>query len=138
MTASPGMTPFDHLDTDFVASLHTAGIDPAAVDVVIDTHLHSDHVGWNPMRRDAAWVPTFPNARYVMPEADYRSFHPDNAANWPAPHTEAETGADRGVSAAGRGDSGTLPAPWRRHSWSCPRSERRRQQPSCSKTLTAS
>ena len=86
----PAMPPLDHLDTDFLGSLRAAGVEPDAVDVVVNTHVHSDHIGWNTMRRDGAWVPTFPNARYVMPEADYRFFHPDNAEAWPAPRTEAD------------------------------------------------
>jgi glyoxylase-like metal-dependent hydrolase (beta-lactamase superfamily II) len=86
----PAMPPLDHLDTDFLASLRTAGVRPDAVDVVINTHIHSDHVGWNTTLLGHEWVPTFPNARYVMPEADYRFFHPDNADNWPAPRTEAD------------------------------------------------
>jgi glyoxylase-like metal-dependent hydrolase (beta-lactamase superfamily II) len=80
----PAMPPLDHLNTDFRGSLRAAGVEPDAVDVVINTHIHSDHVGWNTMRDGDAWVPTFPNARYVMPEADYRYFHPDNAAARPA------------------------------------------------------
>src|SRR6201988_4999854 len=86
----PTMPPFDHLNTDFLGSLKRAGVDPAAVDVVINTHLHSAHVGWNPKGRDGAWVPTFPNARYLMADADYRHFHPDNVARRPAPRTEVE------------------------------------------------
>ncbi len=38
----------------------------AAVDVVVCTHLHFDHVGWNTQRIDGRWVPTFPNARYLV------------------------------------------------------------------------
>jgi glyoxylase-like metal-dependent hydrolase (beta-lactamase superfamily II) len=43
------------------------------VDLVVCTHLHVDHVGWNTMLVDDHWVPTFPNARYVVarPEWDY-------------------------------------------------------------------
>lgn len=49
-------------------------VDPAEVDVVINTHLHCDHVGWNTTTDAAgAWVPTFPNARYLFNELD-RSF----------------------------------------------------------------
>ena len=32
----------------------------------ICTHLHVDHVGWNTRLVDGRWVPTFPNARYVL------------------------------------------------------------------------
>ncbi len=72
----PHMPPLDHLSTDFLANLTAAGVDPAAVDVVVNTHLHTDHVGWNTRLVDGRWVPTFPNARYVMPELDYRFFGP--------------------------------------------------------------
>jgi glyoxylase-like metal-dependent hydrolase (beta-lactamase superfamily II) len=92
----PGMAPFDHLNTAFLESLSAAGVERDAVDVVVNTHIHTDHVGWNTMRRGDAWVPTFPNARYVMPEADYRYFHPDNAEQWAAPRDEAEAGRQSG------------------------------------------
>lgn len=38
---------------------------------VVQTHLHSDHTGWNTVLKDGKWVPTFPNARYLMPKTDY-------------------------------------------------------------------
>jgi glyoxylase-like metal-dependent hydrolase (beta-lactamase superfamily II) len=92
----PAMPPFDHLHTDFLGSLQSAGVDLAAVDVVINTHLHSDHVGWNTRERDGAWVPTFPNARYLMADADYRHFHPENVAQRAAPRTELEAASRAG------------------------------------------
>ena len=76
----PHMPPLDHLNTGFLAALRSAGVDRAAVDVVVNTHVHSDHVGWNTMLEDNAWVPTFPNARYLVPAADYRHFAPDGPA----------------------------------------------------------
>nr|WP_090275152.1 MBL fold metallo-hydrolase [Mycolicibacterium komanii]CRL68101.1 beta-lactamase [Mycolicibacterium komanii] len=76
----PAMPFLADLDTDFLQSLHAAGIAPDSVDVVVNTHIHTDHVGWNTRRENDAWVPTFPNARYLVPEADYRYYHPDNAA----------------------------------------------------------
>ncbi|QNJ93134.1 MBL fold metallo-hydrolase [Mycolicibacterium fluoranthenivorans] len=66
----------DHLDTDFPGALARAGVPPESVDVVINTHLHSDHVGWNTWRSADAWAPFFPNARYLLPEADFRHFEP--------------------------------------------------------------
>jgi glyoxylase-like metal-dependent hydrolase (beta-lactamase superfamily II) len=76
----PHMPSLDHLNTGFLAALRSAGIEPAAVDVVVNTHVHSDHVGWNTMRDNDAWVSTFPNARYLVPAADYRHFAPDGPA----------------------------------------------------------
>jgi glyoxylase-like metal-dependent hydrolase (beta-lactamase superfamily II) len=93
----PAMPPLDHLNTDFLGALHSAGVDPAAVDVVINTHIHSDHVGWNTKRHNDSWVPTFPNARYIMPEDDFRYFHPENAAVLPAPRTEDEAARRAGM-----------------------------------------
>ena len=54
----------------FMSALHAAGVKPENVDYVLCTHLHSDHVGWNTRLEDGRWVPTFPNARYLMPSAD--------------------------------------------------------------------
>ncbi len=69
----------DDLDTDFPGALARAGVPPESVDVVVNTHLHSDHVGWNTHRSGATWEPFFPNARYLLPEADFRYFEPGGA-----------------------------------------------------------
>lgn len=46
-------------------SYRAAGLDPAKVDIVINTHLHFDHCGWNTtLHPDGSVTPTFPNARY--------------------------------------------------------------------------
>jgi glyoxylase-like metal-dependent hydrolase (beta-lactamase superfamily II) len=74
----PGLA---NLDSGFLASLAAAGFEPGDVDVVINTHLHTDHVGWNTNLVNGSWVPTFPNARYLMPEADYRHFTPGAAGD---------------------------------------------------------
>jgi len=66
----PGFTRFHQLDTPFLARLQAAGATPEAIDIVMCTHLHSDHVGWNTVRRDGRWVPTFPNARYLFSRAE--------------------------------------------------------------------
>jgi len=53
-----------------MASLLAAGATPEDVDYVMCTHLHPDHVGWNTQLVDGRWVPTFPNAKYLLPDAD--------------------------------------------------------------------
>ena len=52
--------------------LEAAGAPPEKVTHVVLTHLHSDHVGWNTRWMDNRWTPTFPNAKYYVPELDFR------------------------------------------------------------------
>ena len=42
------------------------------------------------------WVPTFPNARYVVPAADYRHFQPDGTAARQSPRTQEEAAQQHG------------------------------------------
>jgi glyoxylase-like metal-dependent hydrolase (beta-lactamase superfamily II) len=62
--------PWGQLLHDFQAN----GV-PEEVDMVVMTHLHRDHVGWNLLPHGAKWVPTFPNARYWMSEKDWEACH---------------------------------------------------------------
>lgn len=66
---------FNQLNTPFLERLSAAGAAPEDIDMVLCTHLHADHVGWNTVLRDGRWVPTFPNARYLFSktEAQYWS-----------------------------------------------------------------
>ncbi len=57
--------------TPFLAAMRTAGLAPEDIDVVLCTHLHADHVGWNTRLLDGRWVPTFPNARYVFARREF-------------------------------------------------------------------
>ncbi|MEU1375426.1 MBL fold metallo-hydrolase [Streptomyces triculaminicus] len=59
-----------NLRTDYLRRLTDAGFPPESVDLVILTHLHADHVGWNTREADGQWIPTFPNARYVTSRAE--------------------------------------------------------------------
>jgi glyoxylase-like metal-dependent hydrolase (beta-lactamase superfamily II) len=52
-------------DTRLLDELAVAGVAPADVDIVVHTHLHIDHVGWDG---------SFPNARYVVHEDDWAYF----------------------------------------------------------------
>lgn len=53
-------------DDSWYRKLLASGIDPAEVDYVFCTHLHGDHCGWNTRLIDGRWVPTFPNAKYII------------------------------------------------------------------------
>jgi glyoxylase-like metal-dependent hydrolase (beta-lactamase superfamily II) len=54
-------------------NLAAAGISPGDVDIVINSHLHFDHCGWNTVRDSSGKiVPTFPRARYYAPEGEWQ------------------------------------------------------------------
>jgi glyoxylase-like metal-dependent hydrolase (beta-lactamase superfamily II) len=53
-------------------NLAAAGIAPEDVDIVINSHLHFDHCGWNTIRNGDKVVPTFPRARYYAQEGEWR------------------------------------------------------------------
>jgi glyoxylase-like metal-dependent hydrolase (beta-lactamase superfamily II) len=74
----PHLQVFDHLETEFLADLAAAGVRPEDVDLVVNTHAHVDHVGWNTVSRDGEWVPTFPNARYLVSAPDFEFWDPRN------------------------------------------------------------
>lgn len=69
---------WSHLDTGFLGTLAAAGVRPEDVDLVVNTHLHVDHVGWNTRLDGRTWVPTFPNATYLMPRRDFDFWNPAN------------------------------------------------------------
>ena len=57
-----------------IGEIDAAGFQPQNIDTVFLTHMHMDHVGTNMTETDHGWVPTFPNARYVVSKADWTLF----------------------------------------------------------------
>ena len=55
----------------WLETLRSAGVAPEDIDVVLCTHLHVDHVGWNTRLENGRWVPTFPNARYLIAQREW-------------------------------------------------------------------
>jgi glyoxylase-like metal-dependent hydrolase (beta-lactamase superfamily II) len=53
-------------------NLHALGVAPEDIDIVINTHLHFDHCGWNTVRHDGKIAPTFPRAKYYAPEGEWQ------------------------------------------------------------------
>lgn len=59
------------------AELKKAGLRVEDIDVVINTHLHFDHCGWNTRREGGRLVPTFPRARYGIQRGEWEhALHP--------------------------------------------------------------
>jgi len=93
----PRLNPnWSHLQTAFLDELAAAGYPRESIDTVLCTHLHVDHVGWNTMWVDGTWVPTFPNARYLV--------HRDEWAHWDR-ESQAELAAAAAAAQAPAGDA---------------------------------
>jgi len=60
-------------DGTLLAELASLGVRPEEVDVVINTHLHADHCGWNTRYLDGKLVPTFPRAEYVIVREEWEA-----------------------------------------------------------------
>jgi glyoxylase-like metal-dependent hydrolase (beta-lactamase superfamily II) len=56
-------------------NLSAASVSPEDIDIVINTHLHFDHCGWNTVLRDGKPVATFPKAKYYVQEGEWRHAH---------------------------------------------------------------
>lgn len=71
------------LTTDFLAQMEAVGWTRESVNAVVCTHLHVDHVGWNTMKEGDRFVPTFPNARYLIGRREFE--------HWSAEGDEEQT-----------------------------------------------
>jgi glyoxylase-like metal-dependent hydrolase (beta-lactamase superfamily II) len=62
-----------------LGELAALGVRPEEIDIVINSHLHADHCGWNTMAGpDGQAVPTFPKARYLIQRGEYAAaMHPN-------------------------------------------------------------
>jgi glyoxylase-like metal-dependent hydrolase (beta-lactamase superfamily II) len=58
-----------------IENLAAAGVSPDDVDIVINTHLHFDHCGWNTARKEGRVSATFPNATYYVQEGEWNHAH---------------------------------------------------------------
>jgi glyoxylase-like metal-dependent hydrolase (beta-lactamase superfamily II) len=63
--------------TTLPADLKKAGLRPEDIDIVINTHLHFDHCGWNTQREGDKVIPTFPRAKYLIQAGEWEhALHP--------------------------------------------------------------
>jgi glyoxylase-like metal-dependent hydrolase (beta-lactamase superfamily II) len=62
---------FDRREWGWLEKLEAAGVHPEDIDFVLCSHLHVDHVGWNTRLENGTWVPTFPNARYLISKREW-------------------------------------------------------------------
>ncbi|CCE10211.1 putative metallo-beta-lactamase superfamily protein [Bradyrhizobium sp. STM 3843] len=76
-------------DDGYARALAAAGVGVADIDIVMCSHLHADHVGWNTRLDNGRWVPTFPNARYVFGKREYDHWTAQNEAAEVPPFVES-------------------------------------------------
>jgi glyoxylase-like metal-dependent hydrolase (beta-lactamase superfamily II) len=62
---------FYHPQEKLLEQLHAAGAAPEDIDIVINSHLHFDHCGWNTVYKNGIAVPTFPRAKYYAPRGEW-------------------------------------------------------------------
>ena len=62
----PGKLRYHQKRWPYLERLAAVGVKREDVDMVVCTHLHVDHVGWNTHLVEGRWLPTFPRARYVF------------------------------------------------------------------------
>lgn len=68
----PSTPAWDGLKSPWMERLTGTGVHPDEIDYVLCTHLHADHVGWNTRLENGRWVPTFPNAKYIIHELEFQ------------------------------------------------------------------
>ena len=73
-----GRAPFHMLRTTFLEDLTAAGFPPESIDLVLCTHLHVDHVGWNTRLENGRWTPTFPRARHLFTRREWEHWSGEN------------------------------------------------------------
>jgi glyoxylase-like metal-dependent hydrolase (beta-lactamase superfamily II) len=56
-------------------ALNSAGVSPEDIDIVINSHLHFDHCGWNTVQLAGKIVAAFPKAKYYAQEGEWKHAH---------------------------------------------------------------
>jgi glyoxylase-like metal-dependent hydrolase (beta-lactamase superfamily II) len=69
---SDRMIKFYGQPAELLNHMHNAGVAPDDIDIVINTHLHFDHCGWNTVRNMERVVATFPKAKYYVQEGEWQ------------------------------------------------------------------
>ena len=99
-------------------NLAAEGVQPEAIDIVVNTHLHFDHCGGNTVLEGGRPVPAFPRARYLIQQGEWEAAtHPNErtrgtylAANLEPLHDAGQVELVRGGAEPARGVR-IVPAP---------------------------
>lgn len=86
------------MQTNFLERFEALGFDPDAVDVVLCTHMHVDHVGWNTRWQNDAWQPTFSNARYLYAQQEWAHWQTEEQEYGPVVEDSVQPIFDAGLA----------------------------------------
>jgi glyoxylase-like metal-dependent hydrolase (beta-lactamase superfamily II) len=75
---------------ELLDNLAKLGVRPAEIDIVVNTHLHFDHVGWNCLEVDGSYVPTFPNAEYWIVREEWDFWTEETTLREEGPHLRTD------------------------------------------------
>ena len=73
---------WNRMQSSYLQDLAAAGFETDNIETVLCTHMHVDHVGWNTRYLDGKWQATFPNARYLYAEDEWRHWQNENQAEY--------------------------------------------------------
>lgn len=73
---------WNRMQSSYLQDLGAAGFETDSIETVLCTHMHVDHVGWNTRYLDGKWQATFPNARYLYAEDEWRHWQNENQAEY--------------------------------------------------------
>ena len=94
---------------ELLDSLNSAGIAPEEIDIVINSHLHFDHCGWNTIRQGSAIKPTFPRATYYVQEGEWKHAHEGQRDSVSYLHENYDPLVESGKMQLLRGDQEIVP-----------------------------
>jgi glyoxylase-like metal-dependent hydrolase (beta-lactamase superfamily II) len=92
-----------------LANLNGAGVAPDEIDIVINTHLHFDHCGWNTIRQGDKIAATFPKAKYYVQEGEWKHAHEGQRDSVSYLHENYDPLVESGQMLLLRGDQEILP-----------------------------
>lgn len=92
----PGMDAFHQQHSSFLTDLAATGHNPDDFDIIACTHMHVDHVGWNTRLVEGKWVPTFPNADYIVAAEEMKFWNENIEATKGDPENLYQTGFNEG------------------------------------------
>ena len=89
---------WNHMRSDFLTRLAAGGFPPDAIDVVLCTHMHVDHVGWSTQLVNGHWQPTFKRARYLYAQTEWDHWRVESQEYGPVIEDSVQPIVDSGLA----------------------------------------